>query len=72
MALNGNCPETGSGRFFFNMTGLQKAALTPAYKKAKKLIDRLASLQNAPNQNAYVALLAEKYKAKRNFIKLVK
>ncbi len=45
---------------------------TPSYEHATKLIDRLAKLRDADEQEAYVSGLAEKYKAKRNFMKLLK
>ncbi|HEY8189700.1 MAG TPA: hypothetical protein VIF12_03390, partial [Micavibrio sp.] len=48
------------------------AGNTPAYKRAAKLIGRLAKLHNDDVQKAYVSSLKEKYKAKRNFIKLMK
>lgn len=48
------------------------AGNTPAYKKAAKLIDGLAKLQPPDAHSSYVSSLMEKYKAKRNFIKLMK
>lgn len=44
---------------------------TPSYKKAVKLVNTLKTLQKTDEQTAYVTLLKEKYKAKRNFIKLM-
>lgn len=47
------------------------AGNTPAYKKAVKLIDHLAKLQNPDAHGTYVSSLMEKYKAKRSFIRLM-
>lgn len=45
---------------------------TPSYKKAAKLIGFLAGLRGRDEQAAYVSSLSTKYKAKRNFMKLLK
>ncbi|MGQ0527215.1 MAG: hypothetical protein ACT4OY_04190 [Alphaproteobacteria bacterium] len=44
----------------------------PSYKKTVKLISRLKTLRGSEAYAAYISSLAEKYKTKRNFIKLLK
>lgn len=43
----------------------------PAYEQAAKLIRRMASLQTAVEQAAYVAGLKQRFERKRNFVKLL-
>lgn len=47
------------------------AGNTPSYKKAVTLVDTLKTLQDTEEQTKYVIFLKDKYKAKRNFIKLI-
>lgn len=47
------------------------AGNTLSYKKAVKLVNTIKTLQDTEVQTAYVIVLKEKYKAKRNFIKLM-
>ncbi len=50
---------------------LVKAGGNPGYEQARGLITRMAALRSAGEQTAYVADLKERFRRKRNFIKLM-
>jgi len=50
---------------------LARTGGNPAYEHAAKLIARMASLQGASEQAAYVAGLRQRFERKRNFMKLL-
>lgn len=51
--------------------GVERLATSGIYSEAAKLITRMAKLQGAPEHSAYLAILKERHRRKRNFMKLL-
>lgn len=70
-ASESSCPREAVRVYAAGIEKLVSAGGNPNYREACRLIARMAGLRDAAEQATYVATLRARFKAKRNFIKML-